>query len=120
MDSEEKKKGEEMEEEIEKGDPYEEPRNPKPTKGIRKGAKKIDKKEDPIDLLIAHDKTLARRDAEAKLQKIRTKRANYKRIFVFGETSEDSEEYKKWFNPELSHCYFAMYARHKTCYRKGD
>ena len=57
---------------------------------------------------------------EGKLFKIRAKRALRKRIFVFEEASEDFELYKKWYTPEMPHCYFAMYARHRTCYRKGD
>lgn len=43
-----------------------------------------------------------------------------KRIFVFQETAEDYEDYKKWFRPDLEHCYFAMYSRHRSAYRKGD
>ena len=66
------------------------------------------------------DKTLARRDTEGKLFKIRARKALRKRIFVFEEASEDFEQYKKWYKPEMPHCYFAMYARHRTSYRKGD
>ena len=43
-----------------------------------------------------------------------------KRCFVFTETHEDDEDYKKWFSADLPNCYFAMYCRHKTAYRKGD
>ena len=52
--------------------------------------------------------------------KIRTKRALRRRCFVFEETGEDYEDFKKWFNTDLTNCYFAMYARQKTCYKKGD
>ena len=41
-------------------------------------------------------------------------------MFVFEESNEDYEEYKKWYKPEMENCYFVMYARHRTCYRKGD
>lgn len=84
------------------------------------GLKKKEEKVDPIDQLISWNKTLARRDAEAKLMKIRTKRALRKRVFKFDEIGEDTEDFKRWFNTDLSNCYFAMYARAKTCYRKGD
>ena len=53
--------------------------------------------------------------------KIRQKKALRKRIFVFEEAIEDyTEDYTKWFSDDTEHCYFAMYARHRTCYRKGD
>ena len=54
-----------------------------------------------IDQLIDKDKTLSRKDAEAKLYKIRQKKALRKRIFNFHEATEDCEEYKKWFNNDL-------------------
>lgn len=70
--------------------------------------------------MIQNDKTLARRDVEAKLFKIRQKKALRKRVYTFDEANEDYEDYKKWFNSDMENCYFAMYARHRTCYRKGD
>ena len=44
------------------------------SKGLSKGPKKQKKKEDVVDLLLQDDKLLSRRDAEAKLNKIRNKR----------------------------------------------
>ena len=73
-----------------------------------------------IDQLISRDKVLARRDIESKLFKIQQRKSRRKRIFVFEEAVEDYEEYKNWFNNDMDNCYFAMYARHRTCYRKGD
>lgn len=87
---------------------------------MRKAAYKKREEEDPIDQLISWNKTLARRDAEAKLLKIRRKRALFNRVFKCDEVSEDHEEYSEWFSPDLEHCFFAMYSRHRTCYRKGD
>ena len=81
------------------------------------GLKKKEEKVDPIDQLISWNKTLARRDAEAKLMKVRTKRALRKRVFKFDEIGEDTEDFKRWFSTDLSNCYFAMYTRAKTCYR---
>lgn len=57
---------------------------------------------------------------QAKLYKIRQKKWLRRRIFVFEEANEDYEEYKNWYNPEMKNIYFAMYPRHRTCYRKGD
>ena len=31
-----------------------------------------------------------------------------------------NENYSKWFSNDTKNCFFAMYARHRTCYRKGD
>ena len=85
-----------------------------------KGGRKPVMKVDPVDELISNDKTLARRDTESKLFKIRQKKSLRKRIYVFDEPGEDIEDFKKWFNGDMDNCYFAMYARHRTCYRKGD
>ena len=63
---------------------------------------------------------MSRRDLQAKLFKIRQRKALRKRIFVFEEAAEDYEEYKNWYNTDMENIYFAMYARHRTCYRKGD
>ena len=70
--------------------------------------------------MLEKDKVLARRDLQAKLFKIRQRKALRKRIFVFEEANEDYEEYKNWYNSNMENIYFAMYARHRTCYRKGD
>ena len=87
---------------------------------MQKSAKKKEVKQDPVELLICHDKTLARRDCEAKLFQIRQKKALRKRIYIFDEATEDYEDYKKWFYTGIPNTYFAMYARHRTCYRKGE
>ena len=87
---------------------------------MRKGGVKKEIEEDPVDLLLKQDKTLARRDCESKLFKIRQKKSLRKRVFPFSEVAEDCEEYKNWFTPQTDNCYFAMYARHRTCYRRGD
>lgn len=73
-----------------------------------------------VDLLLNDDKLLSRRDAEAKLNKIRNKRNLRQRIFVFQEIGEGEENFKAWWRQDLKNAYFAMYARHRTCYRKGD
>lgn len=52
--------------------------------------------------------------------KVKNERALRRRIFKFDETPDDLEDYKKWFNTDLTNCYFAMFPRQKTCYRKGD
>ena len=66
------------------------------------------------------DKTLARRDIECKLYKLRNKKHLRKRIFTFDEELEFEENFKKWYKPDMPNVYFAMSARHRTCYRKGD
>ena len=53
--------------------------------------------------------------------KIRAKRALQKRIFIYNDEIEyHNEQYKKWHSPDLSHCYFAMFSRYRTSYRRGD
>ena len=42
---------------------------------MRKAKKKVEAKVDPVDQLMSVDKTLARRDMEGKLFKIRAKKA---------------------------------------------
>ena len=89
-------------------------------RGMTKAKKKVEEKEDVIELLIRTDKTLVRRDIESKLYKLRNKKHLRKRIFKFKENYEEEEQFKKWWTPELPNVYFAMYSRHRTCYKKGD
>lgn len=96
------------------------PKSPRAGKGMTRPIKKKEVKVDPVDQLLEKDKTLARRDVQAKLYKIRNKKSLRKRVFVFEEAAEDYEEYKNWYNTDMENIYFAMYARHRTCYRKGD
>ena len=82
--------------------------------------KKKKKEEDVVSNLLDRDKTLARRDIECKLYKLRNKKHQRKRVFTFDEELEFEENFKKWWKPTMPNVYFAMSARHRTCYRKGD
>ena len=44
----------------------------------------------------------------------------FRRVYIHEEIEESTENYNNWFKPEMPHTFFAMYARHKTCYRKGE
>ena len=93
---------------------------PSKSKGIQKKNEKKEETEDVVSLLIQRDKTLARRDVECKLFKLRNKKNLRKKIFMFDELAESPENFKKWWKQDLPNVYFAMSSRHRTCYRKGD
>lgn len=99
--------------------------------GSKKVSKKVDKPKDEVDVimkLIEKDKSLVRRDLEARLARIRFQQANLKKyrklsnitaeeITIFDET----EDYSWWKGIEDDRgIYFAMGTKFSSKYLKGD
>jgi hypothetical protein len=76
-----------------------------------------------IRTLIERDEDLMTRDLQAKLQKIRFWKQHRKRVLgpVIPSEEYDLNEDFSWITPETEDdIYYAMGAKFKTCYRKGE
>lgn len=76
-------------------------------------------KVDVIRVLLEHDQELLKRDLESRLFKLLLWKKQKKKYEPEGDEGEEAETFT-WWKHEDDQIYYAMGAKYKTGYRKGD